>query len=303
MSSWFWNIYQSVKARAVKLLKCQLQFTPKIPSWSSLILGSYILPRLWVTHPSGTPILFWLCSGLLTARNLTVEPHPRSHSLASCYFLLQKFSIRSSQAGYFCLFYFSFSITVPLLCSGELQEHLLQEQTCGNFYSLLCTGTCMYSMFYALGAQQSWHEMETSTVSAQSFLRGGKWAQTLLQLGSGADANQALCSSGESLNIHAADMNWAQWIHQGREYEGVSNPWWGHPPCHCEPSDMCLSGERGAMDFSPSMKSAFLSPPFLQRIIASRWMNWTLKPHSPCIFFPLHFAAAMSITRNKPSTV
>lgn len=169
MSSWFWNIYQSVKARAVKLLKCQLQFTPEIPSWSSLILGSYVLPRLWVTHPSGTPILFWLCSGLLTARNLTVEPHPRSCSLASCYFLLQKFSIRSSQAGNFCLFYFSFSITVPLLCSGELQEHLLQEQACGNFYSLLCTGTCMYSMFYALGAQQSWHEMGQINGNQYSF--------------------------------------------------------------------------------------------------------------------------------------
>lgn len=39
------------------------------------------------------------------------------------------------------------------------------------------------------------------------LLRGGKEAQALLQPGSGADTNQALCFSGESLNSRVAAVH------------------------------------------------------------------------------------------------
>lgn len=42
------------------------------------------------------------------------------------------------------------------------------------------------------------------------LLRGGKQAQALLQSGSGADMNQALCFSGQNLNFWVAAIHLQQ---------------------------------------------------------------------------------------------
>lgn len=66
--------------------------------------------------------------------------------------------------------------------------------------------------------------------------------------------------------------------------ERDGNPRQCHPGWRIE-----LPGERAAMHFSPSVKTAFLSPTFLQRtkpfLECTGLLCLTVKPHSPCTFF------------------
>lgn len=128
---------------------------PKTPGWPSLMLH----PAKVLGHPSfRAPGLFWLSSGLLTPR--MAEPCPWSCFPASCCFLLKEIQCKIKPGGLFLPVLISFFIKVPLLCSGELQEHLLQEQTCSHFYLLLYGCVYTYSMFYVSGAQHSWCEAD-----------------------------------------------------------------------------------------------------------------------------------------------
>lgn len=92
------KIYQSAKPRAARLLKCQLQFMPKKPSWPSLMLHS----AKALGHPSLEAPPFYSDRGQVFSLQGLWCPWPRFPDCRCL--LLQKFSLRPSQMGYSCLF-------------------------------------------------------------------------------------------------------------------------------------------------------------------------------------------------------